>query len=1456
MDIGTLTGHIEFEDTLDSDFQIVITKVENFAKKFDNAFGTVAVGALAVVTAVTSITSAIVAMAKAGDDIDDVAENFNRLAGSAENASAILESMRKGVLDTVNDFKLMTEANRLLQAGVKGNAETFGVVTRGAKILAEEGYGKIETVMSQVNRALETGRAQFLRRIGLNVDVTKAETDLAKSLGTTRDHLNNLGRIEAGRMATLTALNKIVKDAGDIEADFGDRIDSTTAKLQNWFHTLNQQITISPHVTAAWDAIKKALDDAFGGSSQKLMDYVLNFVNKFADYAREYGPKIIKWIADTAHTIREIYDQVREAWDTVPEWFKEITENAAKAAIAVELTAKAMEVLTGAEIIASLAGLAHGFVDIGESATELGIKVPRYFSNIIGLGWRGLVVVVKDLGAAIMGVGASIAEFLGPIGLAAIAAGALYAGLKYFEKWDAVASFFNNLGSTLKSAVAPAIDATKIAVKELAESGFAQLGKELAKLSWNLILTDLRAVASLVGNTLKVVVELTKAIGDLSAALLKPQFDQLISDVKEFYAIFSGGEIEDFINAVKWAERYASALAAIARVANRQFSGPSSTKTPLLETIQPTKAEADARAHIQAGFVTPAASNIKAAEEDLTDFAEKLNKAISDLMEKLTQADVQVQAFHEVFKNRLTPAQRENLAIQQQLIPIYEKAFDAREKMTAAEAAWYAQAIRNIGLEKQRQEQALGFRHVTLEMIEAQRLSGQTDAQIGRQYHVSAEALKEYEDRLTFARNEQQDLSDILKMSSAEFTVYKDRLVFARVEHKNLNDLLKMSSFEFQVYKDYVALAKQEQLDLNKAVVAGVQPLENYASAQERANSALRDAKTAAKNAADAALEIAQIKARSSAVVQSLDIQLAADQAMGASAKRLFLDEQALEAARHKADMDVFEREFELRDKSKDADTNAVQLHKVAQQQMTIDFETESNKRLQVFLISQNKWFQTIKSIEDRFKALGTNISSNLASTFFGLGDDIDGHLHAAAERAHQAYIQIAADGKHTASELANAWKAWQDAADAASSTLAERIKSVWYDIKKTIIDVLNDILKYFTERFIVGLVKGMAGARLGQNFGAALGGVGGGGGRGSLLGNLLGIGSTAAPFFGGGGGAATAASVFASGGMVAGGTTAGIAAGTGTLAATGPGFGAAAAGGGTAAGAGGLGSTLTALASNPITWGVAAGIVLAWGIKQKGWFRGGEEGVKVNPARDKFLAQFAQYQPPGVGDSRNPPGFYGLAALLSQTHNDRLFSALTAAHTMKEFQAAEQAIAQSLAGRHIGPDGKEIPRITSLKLFERGGFVQPGDIQPAVLHGGGAGELIGPIHTLARMISAELRAQIVPSVDITTSFDRVVNKLGTKIDEIPSGEEMMTRTGVGGGAPDSTAALGVTRRVGAAGQKVIENNHVWHIEINGGVMDRSNVREIFKEHIIPLHKHANLIDEDGYAESTRRAVY
>jgi hypothetical protein len=99
-------------------------------------------------------------------------------------------------------------------------------------------------------------------------------------------------------------------------------------------------------------------------------------------------------------------------------------------------------------------------------------------------------------------------------------------------------------------------------------------------------------------------------------------------------------------------------------------------------------------------------------------------------------------------------------------------------------------------------------------------------------------------------------------------------------------------------------------------------------------------------------------------------------------------------------------------------------------------------------------------------------------------------------------------------------------------------------------------------------------------------------------------------------------------------------------------------------AGAGGL-----SLTSGLIATGIgAAAAVVAWGVIDKGWFRGGQEALYVNPNRDVFLSQFANFD--YTRDASNPPGFYGCSLVLLHAGRHDLFDALTKATTKEQFQS------------------------------------------------------------------------------------------------------------------------------------------------------------------------------------------
>ncbi len=89
----------------------------------------------------------------------------------------------------------------------------------------------------------------------------------------------------------------------------------------------------------------------------------------------------------------------------------------------------------------------------------------------------------------------------------------------------------------------------------------------------------------------------------------------------------------------------------------------------------------------------------------------------------------------------------------------------------------------------------------------------------------------------------------------------------------------------------------------------------------------------------------------------------------------------------------------------------------------------------------------------------------------------------------------------------------------------------------------------------------------------------------------------------------------------------------------------------------------------------IGAGVgLLTWGILEKGWFRGGEVGISVNPRRDQFLLQF------GPGGFEPTSGItvmhQQLNVWLGEANGEAATQALLGAESDEELTAVEKQIA------------------------------------------------------------------------------------------------------------------------------------------------------------------------------------
>jgi hypothetical protein len=289
VDIGGLRGVIELKDEYTSTLGLVATKVFEFSETQAMAFGAITAGAALVAASFTAIGVAAAELGSRGADVNDVASTLQHFAGSAEQADAIMQQLRKGTLDTVDNFSLAKDAARLLSVGVKLTADDFGTLSSAAFVLQNRGLGPTKDMLNLVSDALVTGRTkQLAHSLGV-IDAGDAEARYAEKLGLTKDLLTDEEKVEAKRIQIMDMLGAAVKDAGVQQRDFGEQLEAARTFAVNWVDDLGKAVATSPVLAAGMKAVGEAVSDAFGGSKQSSIQAVTGFIEDSAIMATNFG---------------------------------------------------------------------------------------------------------------------------------------------------------------------------------------------------------------------------------------------------------------------------------------------------------------------------------------------------------------------------------------------------------------------------------------------------------------------------------------------------------------------------------------------------------------------------------------------------------------------------------------------------------------------------------------------------------------------------------------------------------------------------------------------------------------------------------------------------------------------------------------------------------------------------------------------------------------------------------------------------------------------------------------------------------------------------------------------------------------------------------------------------------------------------------------------------------------
>lgn len=728
-----------------------ISAAQELSKSFLSRFGVMGLAVGGTVAAVGSLSAAILGLGSQGSGLIDVERGFVGLAGGAERASTILAAMRKGTAETVDDLKLMTEANKLLQAGFKGTAADFETLTTGAQVLSRQGFGSIEQVMSQVDRAFQMGSARRLSLMGITVNTTRAELEYAQAHDISLRSMTQTQKQEAVRAAILDELREKIDQQGVAELSLAQRIQQVLKWMGDFVDEVKKHIAASDAVRNAFVAIQQAFSDAFGADTKSMLESIKDGIDAFAGVVERWGPRVIGFFKEIFDWIQEGYNAVKRYWNALPDWLKAVVIGAAEAAAAGWAISVAFDAASAAvksavspasDLLATVASVAtivsgsqsgfHILKDAGAfKALEAGgVSASKLLAPLraIGAVFTTTIAEAGVLRGVLAGVVSVITGGLAAIpgwGWAILAVGAAVVALA--KHWDIVKAAVDSFRQSSLGKLLEALVQLGFTLQNL----FIKAGIQAAITAWNVGLVFMKERLKELSWPLLAVQKLLDTIfGENSLARAR-------SWVGSWLETLTKGVIE----ADKWLKKLP-----IMQEPDKPKVGEALPGRKLTDQI-PRLASSPVSVSIDAAEAKRREERLDASAK----FSAQVREEVMAIIEEGRAMKVTAQAVHDYTASRIKSIEAGKVGVTelQRFIATADKLITAQHALTAEEERAYTLAKQQIKAIQDKGEAQLAAEGVTLEAISTYRLLGYTDEVIAQQiYHVSVPALKAYENGL------------------------------------------------------------------------------------------------------------------------------------------------------------------------------------------------------------------------------------------------------------------------------------------------------------------------------------------------------------------------------------------------------------------------------------------------------------------------------------------------------------------------------------------------------------------------------------------------------------------------------------------------------------------------------------------------------------------------------------
>jgi hypothetical protein len=132
-------------------------------------------------------------MAEMGAKVKSIEDSFKLMARNSGVAiDNLISNLKKATNETIDESDLMGKATRLISEGF--SADQITVIGSAARTAARLMGTDVSTAYEQIADAIVNLRERGLKTAGFIIDIDEAETKHAKTLGITRNELNDYGK--------------------------------------------------------------------------------------------------------------------------------------------------------------------------------------------------------------------------------------------------------------------------------------------------------------------------------------------------------------------------------------------------------------------------------------------------------------------------------------------------------------------------------------------------------------------------------------------------------------------------------------------------------------------------------------------------------------------------------------------------------------------------------------------------------------------------------------------------------------------------------------------------------------------------------------------------------------------------------------------------------------------------------------------------------------------------------------------------------------------------------------------------------------------------------------------------------------------------------------------------------------------------------------------------------------